>query len=91
MKRYGFRWNNWNMDHIATHGVDARDAEFVVGAARRPYPRKIGDGKYLVIGQTADGIYCQVIYVFDPDAEIFIIHARPLTEAEKRRYRRSNK
>jgi uncharacterized DUF497 family protein len=91
MKRYGFRWNNWNMERIATHGVEPRDAEFVVGNARRPYPRKIGDGKYLVIGQTADGFYCQVIYVFDSNVEIFIIHARPLTDAEKRRYRRSNK
>ena len=51
--------------------------------------RKIGDGKYLVIGQAADGRYCQVIYVFDPDAAIFIIHARPLNDLEKRRYRRS--
>ena len=89
MMRYDFRWNIWNTQHIAVHGVGTPDAEFVVCHARRPYPRKIGDGKYLVIGQAADGRYCQVIYVFDPDAAIFIIHARPLNDLEKRRYRRS--
>ena len=91
MMRYDFRWNNWNSDHIAAHGVAPLAAEFVVCNTRRPYLRKIGDGKYLVIGQTTDGSYCQVIYVFDPDAEIFIIHARPLTDAEMRRYRRSKR
>lgn len=91
MMRYVFRWNNWNHDHIAAHGVDPQDAQFVVCNARRPYPRKIGDGKYLVIGQAANGTYCQVIYVFDPDTKIFIVHARPLTGEEKRRYRRSQR
>jgi hypothetical protein len=30
----------------------------------------------------------QVIFVLDPDDTIFVIHARPLTDWEKRRYRR---
>jgi uncharacterized DUF497 family protein len=88
---YDFRWNQWNTDHIANHGIDPPDAEFVVCNARPPYPRKIGDDKFLVIGRNSQGAYVQVIYVFDPDASIFIIHARPLTDAEKRRFRRSNK
>ncbi len=88
---YNFRWNEWNVDHIAAHGIDRRDAEFVVCTARRPYPRKIGDEKFLVIGRDVQGAYIQVIYVFDPNAAIFIIHARALTDAEKRRYRRSNR
>jgi hypothetical protein len=28
------------------------------------------------------------VFVIDPDDSIFVIHARPLTEREKRRYRR---
>ncbi len=79
------------MDHIAGHGVGPVEAEFVVCNARRPYPRKIGEDKFLVVGQLSDGTYIQVIYVFDPDLEIFVIHARPLTHAEKQRYRRRKK
>lgn len=41
-----FRWNDWNLEHVAVHGVEIEEAEHVVE------------------------------------------HARPLTEREKRRYRR---
>jgi hypothetical protein len=30
----------------------------------------------------------QVIFVLEGDGTIFVLHARPLTEREKRRYRR---
>jgi hypothetical protein len=30
----------------------------------------------------------QVVYVIDPDGTVYVIHARPLTDREKRRYRR---
>lgn len=55
--------------------------------ARRPYPKIIGDGKWLVIGQTALGRYLQVIYVDDDDDAdtVYVIHARELTDTEKQR------
>jgi hypothetical protein len=31
-----FRWNEWNIDHIAKHGVDVVEAAYVVSHARRP-------------------------------------------------------
>ena len=55
---------------------------------RRPYPQELGRGKVLVAGQTSDGSYIQVIYIFSPEDVIFVIHARPLNDAEKRRLRR---
>jgi uncharacterized DUF497 family protein len=83
-----FRWIEWNRDHIAEHGVSADEAETVVRHMRPPFPRQIGDDKLLVWGRGQGGRILQVIYVLDPDDTIFVIHARPLTEREKRRYRR---
>ena len=83
-----FRWIDWNREHIAKHGVDPAEAEMVVRQARAPFPQQIGDDKLLVMGRGSGGQFLEVIYVLDPDDTVFIIHARPLTEREKRRYRR---
>jgi uncharacterized DUF497 family protein len=85
---YAFRWNDWNLDHIDAHGMATAHVESLICRARPPYPEKIGKQKYLVIGQTADGTHVQAIYTFDADETVYVIHARPLTDAEKRRYRR---
>ncbi len=83
-----FRWNEWNEEHLARHGVSPEEAEEVVRGARNPYPLVQGDERYLVWGSGFDGRLLQVVFVIDPDDSIFVIHARPLTEREKRRYRR---
>jgi uncharacterized DUF497 family protein len=85
---YEFRWNDWNLGHIDEHGIACKEAEAVVCRARPPYPGEIGQDKYLVVGQTQDGTYIQVIYVFDPEETVFVLHARPLSDSEKRRFRR---
>jgi len=86
--QYEFRWNQWNVGHIGEHGISPEEAEFVVSRARRPFPRELGNGKVLVYGQTPEGRYIQVIYIFSPEDVIFVIHARPLNGAEKRNLRR---
>ena len=83
-----FRWNNWNRDHLAEHGVDWDEAEMVVRQARPPFPQQIGEEKLLVMGQGRGGRFLQVIFVLDPEDTVFAIHARPLTDREKKRYRR---
>jgi uncharacterized DUF497 family protein len=83
-----FRWIEWNRDHIAEHGVETEEAEMVVENAKPPFPRKIGDEKWLVIGRGVGGRFLQVIYLTDPDKTIFVIHARPIDDREKRRLRR---
>jgi len=80
-----FRWNDWNEEHIARHGVAADEAEMV---ARRSKPRYRVDGKYRAVGRGRGGRWLQVIYVLDDDGTVYVIHARPLTHAEKRRERR---
>lgn len=82
-----FRWNDWNAEHIGQHGVTTKEAEQVV---RRGAPLYRGDGKYLVQGQGEGGRWLQVVYVLDPDGTLYVIHARPMTAAEKRRRRRKS-
>ncbi len=83
-----FRWNDWNLEHATTHGVTPEEAEDVVLTARPPFPESGGDGKFRVWGQTATGRHLQIVYVEDPEGTVYIIHARPLTEEENRRFRR---
>jgi uncharacterized DUF497 family protein len=64
----GFIWTDWNVEHIAEHGITTGDAEYVVLNARPPFPRQHGDDKWLVRGQTQSGQYVQVIFVFEADA-----------------------
>jgi uncharacterized DUF497 family protein len=83
-----FRWIDWNRDQVAQHNVDPVEAEFVVDHAQPPYPLKADDEKRLVWGQTQAGRYLQIVYLIDRADSIFVIHARPLTEQEKKRFRR---
>lgn len=85
---HDFRWNDWNEEHIARHSVECDEAEYVVEHPGRVFPRFEGERKYRVWGQTKDGRYVQVIYVFSPPGVVYVIHARDLTDSEKRRFRR---
>ena len=82
-----FRWNEWNEDHIGQHGVLPKEAESLVNNAAPPYPEYVGTGKWLVRGQTPDGRYIQVIFVIEDDC-YYVIHARGLTDHEKRQLHR---
>ncbi len=83
-----FRWNKWNLAHIGDHGISPEEAENVVRSARVPYPQEREDDKWLVWGRSPAGRYLQVVFVLDPDLQVFVIHARPLTEREKRSCRK---
>ena len=86
--RLRFRWNDWNLDHATRHGVEPWEAEYVVRNASAPYPQEREDDKWLVIGRGSGGRFLQVVYVVDSNDVNYIIHARPLADKEKRRYRR---
>jgi uncharacterized DUF497 family protein len=83
-----FRWIDWNRDHIAEHGVEMEEAEMVVRNAKPPFPEEIEDEKLIVKGRGIGGRFLQVVYLLDPDGTAFVIHARPLTEREKKQMRR---
>lgn len=86
-----FRWNDWNIEHVARHGVDPAEAEQVIVDARPPWPLVRDDEKWLVWGRGRGGRPLQVVFVLDDDDTVFVIHARPLTEREKRRFRRRSR
>ena len=86
-----FRWNEWNVEHLARHGVEPESAEEVVTSVRKPYPHRIGEDKWLALGQDANGNHLQVVFVADEDGTLFVIHARRLTEREKQRLRRQRR
>jgi hypothetical protein len=54
-----FRWNDWNIEHLAKHGVDPDEAEQVITQARAPYPMSRSDDKYLVWGRGALIVCCR--------------------------------
>ena len=83
-----FRWNEWNIGHVEGHGVSAEEAEWVVSNARQPFPLFRGDGKWLVWGRGRGARLLQVVFVIDEEDGVFVIHARPLSEREKRRFRK---
>jgi uncharacterized protein len=85
-----FRWNEWNEEHIGKHGISPEEAEDVVFNAESPFP-KAHEDKYLVWGATESGRLLQVVFVIDPEDSIFVIHARDLTDKEKKRHRRWRK
>jgi uncharacterized DUF497 family protein len=86
-----FRWDIWNLDHVLLHGVEPEEAEAVVRRALRPFPRDIGEGKQIVWGRGNGGRLLQVIFVPDTDGTLHIIHARPLSEKEKHRWRKTRR
>ena len=86
-----FRWIDWNRNHIGEHGVHWEEAESVVRQAKPPFPEQVGDDKLLAVGQGNGRRMLQIIYVLDADDTVFVIHARPLTDRENRRYRRRTK
>ncbi|MGD0139834.1 MAG: hypothetical protein ABSD28_13225 [Tepidisphaeraceae bacterium] len=59
-----FAWDDWNKKHVTKHGSNEADAKYIVSHAEDPFPRDMGDGKYLVWGKTASGDYLEVIFAF---------------------------
>ena len=86
-----FKWNEWNVEHLWKHGVYPAEAERIIRGARAPFPRSLGAGKYLVWGAGNGGRLLQVIFVIQDDFQVYVIHGRPLTKAEKRRRNRDNR
>jgi uncharacterized protein len=86
-----FRWNDWNEEYLANHSVNPTEAEEVILGACAPFPLVQSDEKYLVWGPTEEGRLLQIVFVIDPDRSVFVIQDRPLTESEKKRYRRRKK
>lgn len=93
MRIHEFVWPQDRIDHIARHGVTPGEVEEVCFG--RPYVQRAkSDGEnpvYLVRGQTDAGRYLLCVIVELPDGKGYPVTARPMTDNEKRRYRRLRK
>jgi uncharacterized DUF497 family protein len=78
---YEFRWIEWNIGHIDAHNLSVGEVEYVI---RRNTTRYRGDGRYIARGKTMEGRWIQAAFIFSPAEVIFVIHARDLTENEKK-------
>jgi hypothetical protein len=65
-----FLYDAWNREHIAKHGVNRADAEYVVESAAPPYPRKKEDDKFLVWGPDPNGRIIEVVFAVKVGKEI---------------------
>jgi hypothetical protein len=59
-----FAWDDWNKAHVTKHGSNASEAQYIIEHAKDPFPREIGDEKYLVWGKSPSGGFLQVVFVF---------------------------
>jgi hypothetical protein len=50
-----FAWDDWNLEHVARHGVTADAAEYVISHLQSPWPQQKRDDKLLVWGGTTRG------------------------------------
>ena len=103
-------WDDWNRGHIAKHRVTVAEAEWVLKHAIPPFPRDVGDRKWVIRGVTREGRFLQVIYALRNDEDLdflgmtfadmlalegqsppypYVVHARDLTDNEKRQLRRT--
>jgi uncharacterized DUF497 family protein len=88
-----FRWNAWNREQAAKHGVGEFEAEHVVRFARAPYPMRHRRDTWLMIGKTDGGRFLEVVYLLDSADSVYIIHAMPLgrRRIHRRRKRRGRR
>lgn len=86
MNDYRFWWDEENTDHIADHGVDPYEAEYVIRYAKA-FRRALGE-KFSVYGQTDSGRYLMVVFAPKGGNRVRVVTARDLTPKEKRNARK---
>jgi len=86
VKIENFEWDDKNIEHIALHHVVPEEVEEIF--IDEPLYRITGGGKYLAMGQTLDGRYLLVVFVFKDISKVRPITARNLNLREVRGYRK---
>ena len=78
----GFIWPDWVLDKITVkHGVEPDEVEAVFFNVPA-IVRKASTGKYLLYGQSDNGRYVLVVFVW-VGREVKIITARDMTQSER--------
>jgi len=86
MRIHGIRWEAWNIDHIAGHGVIPEEVEDV-DYSQRFTVRRVGQMRYLLTGQTVSGRYLSIVMDREQPSQYVVVTARDATSRERRDYR----
>jgi|GEM_PF-2250837 len=87
-----FEWLDWVVvKNWAKHGVEPEAVESaLLNTDPEPYVMRIEDGKYRAWAQAeGDGDYLFVVFSMPQRCVVRIISARPMSDREKSKYRRS--
>jgi uncharacterized DUF497 family protein len=98
----GFIWTPWNLAHIAKHGITRAEVEYAQppypehqGEEKFLVRGRTRSGRMIqvvfVLESSARGIdwtEVDLVGIEPGDEGVYVIHARPLTDAEKNRFRR---
>ena len=86
MRFRSFEWDDANIGHIAGHGVTPEEVEEV--CYNRPLVLRGRQNRYYVLGQTDSGRYLMAVVIPKFGGFARVITARPMDDAERRRYMR---
>ncbi len=80
-------WDDWNVNHIALHGVTQIDVEEVCRG--NFLTRQTYHGRLMVIGPNASGNLLSVILAPEGNGQYYVVTARPAAKKERRIYRQT--
>lgn len=78
-------WDEWNIEHIARHGVKPEEVEQVCQEVH--LANKWKNKTYRVIGQTTDGRYLTIFLAPRSKQSYYPVTSRNSTIREKREYK----
>lgn len=78
-------WDEWNIGHIARHGVLPDDVEAVCHSD--PIVSETYNERLRVIGRTDSGVLLTVILAPEGDDVYYVVTARPASRKERQIYR----
>jgi len=82
-----FEWDHHNIDHIARHRVDPDEVEEIFES--RHYLVGGRDGRYLVLGRSAEGRYLFCVIERSSKSEAYrVVTARDMESWERKLYKR---
>ena len=84
MRVQTFDWNDWNLEHIARHGLEPHEVETACRGEKVVLRGR--EGRYLLYGRTGAGRYLFVVAAVQGGGRIHVITARDMTQQERRFY-----
>lgn len=83
-------WDNWNVTHIARHGVTPQEVEEIYYG--KPITNRTYKGRILVVGSTRKSRVLTVILAPTAEEQVYyVVTARPADRKERRNYEQQRK